>query len=352
MIRSVAAAVFVTGLAAVLLVLAWPQLFGLQYIPGIAQVVALRALTGVVALVLALLILAGTLSIRSFRRLGSVLVVLLVGFAAVNGAVLGSRGFGGEISASAVTDLGSNAPIGAEVRTSTGLTVLSWNTLGDATGAAAIAKLAMETGADIISLPETTEATSTEVATIMGAAGRPMWAHHVAFGTVAKSRTTSLLTSATLGLYRVDATQGNTKAVPTVIAVPVNGQGPTIIAAHPVAPIPGYFDLWRSDVHWLKGACSGTNIILAGDLNSTVDHYDGLANSPTATIGDCVDGARASGSGAVGTWPTKLPALLGAPIDHVMATPDWMIDSLRVIVDRDSSGSDHRPIVARLTPRG
>ena len=44
-----------------------------------------------------------------------------------------------------------------------------------------------------------------------------------------------------------------------------------------------------------------------------------------------------------------MPALLGSPIDHVLATPGWRVEGFRVIDGFDAAGSDHRPIVATLT---
>ena len=340
MLRRLAAAVLLLSLAAVLAIAAWPQALSLQYSPVVAQVVSLRAVAASGAVVMAVVLLLVMLVAPPFRRIGAAMVTLLVVFVAVNGAVLASRGLGGTDSAVASGD-----QVG-------GLTVLSWNTLGDAPGAAAIADLAIESGADIVTLPETTEDTAIEVAGIMKAAGSPMWVHHIALDDELKAQSTALLTSVELGQYSVDTTRGNTGVVPTVIATPDSGTGPTIIAAHPVAPIPGYLDTWRSDLEWLQDACTGENIIMAGDLNATVDHLDDLGNAPGRTIGDCVDAAQSTGSAAVGTWPTDLPALLGTPIDHVMATPNWTATSTSVILDRDAMGSDHRPIVAHLEPAG
>ena len=44
-----------------------------------------------------------------------------------------------------------------------------------------------------------------------------------------------------------------------------------------------------------------------------------------------------------------LPALLGAPIDHVMTTKQWTVTGMRVIQTLDDAGSDHRPIVVQLS---
>ena len=65
-----------------------------------------------------------------------------------------------------------------------------------------------------------------------------------------------------------------------------------------------------------------------------------------------MDAASATDNAAVGTWPTALPALLGAPIDRVLATENWRVTGMRVIQSHDSHGSDHRPVLAQLTPAG
>src|SRR5690606_41105359 len=85
---------------------------------------------------------------RGLRTMAASLAVMLVALVLVNAAVLSTRGFGGERI--------SEARAGE-------LTVLTWNTLGPATEPEAIAKLALETGADIVTLPATTLETATEV---------------------------------------------------------------------------------------------------------------------------------------------------------------------------------------------
>ncbi|WP_165063760.1 endonuclease/exonuclease/phosphatase family protein [Marisediminicola senii] len=340
MVRRILAAALVLIAAAMLLLAAWPQLVGAQMLPVVAQVVSLRAIAGGIAVVLLVVIFLLAVMARPFRRLGASFAVMLLAFIAVTGAVLATRGFGDNTGNAA-----GDAP-------DDGITVLAWNTLGDEPGSRVIADLALEQAADVLSLPETTEAVAIEVATIMRDAGRPMWVHHVAFDDVSKARSTSILTSSDLGMYSVDDTRGNTSVVPSVIITPDDGTGPTFIAAHPVAPIIGYMDDWSSDLRWMAEACVGEDVILAGDLNSTIDHYRGLSTEPTTHLGDCVDAAAATGDAAVGTWPTGLPALLGSPIDHVMATENWQATSFSVIRDLDEAGSDHRPIVAHLVPAG
>ena len=348
MIRKIAAAVLTIGLAGILLVAGWPQLLGLELVPVVAHIVSLRAAAAVGALAVLVALLLVALMVPSFRRLGASLSVLLFLFIAATGAVLATRGFGSDdarpaADAEARTDADADAD---------DLTVLTWNTLGDAPGAPEIARLALETGADIVSLPETTRETAIEIALIMKGEGRPMWVHTLALDEISKARSTSLLTSADLGMYSRDTSRGSTSAVPSVIVTPDDGTGPTIVAAHPVAPITGFFDAWRQGLEWVKGACTGENIIIAGDFNSTIDHYGRLANDSNSTIGDCVDAAQTTGAAAVGTWPTDVPPLLGTPIDHIMATDNWTATHVRVILDRDDLGSDHRPLVATLSPTG
>lgn len=335
MTRILAAALLVVA-AGVLLVLAWPQLFGLATAPVIAQLVSLRALVVVVGLVAVVaLTLVALLSAGARRFLASLALAALV-FCAINVVVLATRGFGNEAF---------------ETRSDSDITVLAWNTLGDAPSPELIAQLALESGADVIALPETTRATALEVARLMTDAGAPMAHFTAAYDEVSKSRSTSLLISVELGEYAADETAVTTATLPSLVATPVDGTGPIIVAVHAVAPIPGEMEHWRTALRWLAGRCTGGNVILAGDFNSTLDHYGGLGTDG-GTLGTCEDAALATDNGAIGTWPTQLPAILGAPIDHVMASPDWRVSGMRVVQSHDGYGSDHRPVLVQLSPAG
>lgn len=327
----------VLGTAALAAVLVWPQGFGLQNQWVAAHVVALRgvaALCGVIAV-----IVFGLLAIpKRMRRFGIAMAVVLALFVAGNVAVLAARGAAGS---DAADDAAS-------------VTVLSWNTLGEVPDAATIAGPALEEGADIVALPETTVPLGEEVAIAMRDGGSPMWVHTVAFDDVAKARSTTILISPDLGDYEVVSAfvpgpPGNTNTLPSIVAEPVDGAGPRIVAVHAVAPIRWELRNWRSDLDWLAEQCAGENVIMAGDFNATVDHFAGHGTDG-GDLGRCRDAAVAAGSGALGTWPTDLPELLGSPIDHVMATPDWQVDAFRVLGDQDAAGSDHRPVVATLSP--
>lgn len=342
MFRRLISACVLIVTAGALLVLAWPQLFGLQQAFGVAELAAFRSALSVLALVILVIALVLASARRGFRRFLLSFSVLLLVFVLVNAAILSTRGFGN-------TTFAAKKP--------GDITVVSWNTLGGATGAQTIAQLALVAGADIVSLPETPRITANAVAALMADGGTTMTVHSIAFGLVAKSRSTSILISTKLGGYHVDQTVGNTRSVPSVVMLPDNGKGPVIVAAHPVAPIPSQLGNWRAGLSFLASICDrslGSNVIMAGDFNSTLDHQADLAHRDLATqtaLGRCADGALATKNAAVGTWPVSAPALLGTAIDHVMATPNWRFTGFRVVQTLDAAGSDHRPIVAQLSPQ-
>lgn len=329
------AAVVTVVAALALLVLAWPQLFRLEWTFPITQAISFRTLTVALAVSVLLILFVVAALWRRARRFAGSLALVFLAFAAIGLAVLSLRGFGSD----------------AEAEKGAGdITVLAWNTLGDAPGAATIAELANSVDADVVSLPETSAQTGSDVAALMSAAGRPMTAITSSFDLISKSRSTTLLISADLGSYTRQTDRGDTSTLPTVIATPDDGTGPVLIAAHPIAPLPSEMGNWRDDLSWLSTVCTGDTIV-AGDFNATLDHLSRLADGPGTDFGQCVDAAAASGNGAVGTWPSDVPALLGTPIDHVMATSGWSVTSSRVIHQQDNSGSDHRPVVATLSPR-
>jgi len=335
MIRRLLAAAIIVALAAALLISCWPQLFGLERTAGAAQLVSLRGMAALVAILLAVLVTLFALLSRRTRRFFAGAGVLLLGFAAVSVAVLAVRGAsGGAFSSVADGDL----------------VVLSWNTLGDAPGAEAIAELATAQDADVVALPETSHAAGEAVRALLEASGHPMQLIELQLDQISKARSTVLLVSTALGEYRRDDTVGTTPTLPSVVATPVNGTGPTFVAAHPVSPVAAEMQSWREGLDWLAARCAApdADVIVAGDLNSTLDHWAGLGSD--VGLASCRDVARAVGAAAVGTWPTILPPLLGAPIDHVLATDSWQAVGFRVIESSDGAGSDHRPVVAQLRP--
>jgi endonuclease/exonuclease/phosphatase (EEP) superfamily protein YafD len=337
MIRRLLAAAVTIALAIVLLIAVWPQLFRLEWSAVVAQVVSLRGAAVAVAAVAVVLLAIFGAAFAPARRLTGSLALVLVVFCVASLAVLGTRGIGGGDFAK---------------KTENDITVLSWNTLGDAPGPAAIARLALSSGADVVTLPETTEETGVDVATLMKASGSPMWVNTIAFDQVSKARSTTLLISPRLGAYTVQSSFGNTSTLPTVVATPDDGTGPIIVAVHSVAPVEGEMENWRTDLGWLSQLCTGKDIIMAGDFNSTLDHWGRLAAGPGSALGECADAGATTHNAAVGTWPTRVPALLASPIDHVLSSPGWTASGMRVVQDLDDAGSDHRAIVVQLSRAG
>jgi len=329
----------VLGTALVAAVLLWPQGFGLQNQWVAAHVVALRGAGAVCGFVAAIALSLFAIP-RPTRTFGIGMAVVLALFAAGNVAIIAARGTGGS------TVAGDAASV----------TVLSWNTLGEVPDASTIADLALDEGADVVVLPETTAPLGEEVAIAMREGGSPMWVHTVAFDDVAKARSTTILISPALGDYEVvselaPGPPGNTNTLPSIVAEPVDGDGPRIVAVHAVAPIRWELRNWRSDLDWLAEQCAGENVIMAGDFNATVDHFAGRGVDG-GDLGRCRDAGVAGGAGGLGSWPTDLPELVGSPIDHVLATPSWQVDAFRVVGEFDGAGSDHRPVVATLSPAG
>lgn len=324
-------------LAAALVLVAWPQLLGLQRAPVAALAVSFRGAAALAAAGVAVVLTAVGLVLHRLRRGLGVLALLLVAFALAEGGVLLTRGIGAP-----------DVPVAQQ----DDLTVLSWNTLGDSVPAPVIARVAEENRATVLTLPETTAGRARQVARLLAAEGF----HYAVFSTSLQagipSRSTSLLVSTSLGAYRQVTDLGDTRGVPSVVAEPAAGQNaPRIVAVHTTAPYqPDPVD-WRHDLAWVAARCSERNVLIAGDFNATIDHLTGLGTG-TGQLRACRDAALATRNAAVGTWPTSMPALIGTAIDHVVATPNWRFTGFRVLTDEDSAGSDHRPILARLRPAG
>jgi endonuclease/exonuclease/phosphatase (EEP) superfamily protein YafD len=300
------AALILGGVAAWIVV--WPQGIGIHRLPFIANVISLRGILALGFAVLALV--AGAIAMRR-RRWGvsAALAIALVTCSLGNGGVLLLRGWGGAMAADG------------------DLTVVAWNAYGGGASPDSIARLVRETGADVVSLPETDS-----FAVAPGGETIP----------------TSILISTALGPYARDASVRSTPGLPSGVWRSVDGTGPTLIAAHPMPPLPQVVDQWGEGLRWMAARCAEPNVLVAGDLNATVDHFAGLGTGG-GVIGGCRDAAAEAGSAAAGTWPVRLPVGLAAPIDHVLVGNAWRVRSFTVLTGFDGAGSDHRPIVATLT---
>ncbi|MFS0715116.1 endonuclease/exonuclease/phosphatase family protein [Microbacterium sp. 2P01SA-2] len=338
--KRVFGALVVALFAAAAVVVTWPELLRLEREFPFAQLVALRPLLigAFVGIGLLFLLLSLGRRIRAF----CLWVTLVSLVAAVGGAgTLAVRGLGAET---------------LPPKTDDSIRVMTWNTAGPATDAETIAETAVAMQADIVALPETTMDTGRAVAVAMRERGRPMWAHVDSYEGPDSwdANSTALLISPELGEYSVIESEAagtsNTTIVPSAVAMPVDGDGPVVVAVHAVAPRPDEMASWRSDLQWLADQCASDDVIMAGDFNATLDHMARLGVDD-ADLGRCHDAARATGNGGIGTWPTDVPAPLGAPIDHIMATASWQPEGSVVISSLDDSGSDHRPLVVQYTRR-
>ena len=125
------------------------------------------------------------------------------------------------------------------------------------------------------------------------------------------------------------------------VAVPVPVD---VVATHPAAPV---FDgpvasRWPAEIAALPTrAPSDTPLVVAGDLNATLDHRplrDLLARGP-------VDAAASVGAGLDFTWPTDQPVPPFAAIDHVLLSGQVVARDVHV---RRLAGTDHAALVVEL----
>lgn len=327
--RTAFVATLVVGAALAALAI-WPQLVDAQRWQVIAVLIPFR---GILALVFAVLAVMAALVAVLRRRWGvAAALAIVLGAASVgNGVIVLVRGSGGSV---------------AEGQ----LVVAAWNSYGGGASTESIARLVRETGADVASLPETDAEAAAEVVDILARDGIRMKSATLEAESGDDPVPTSLLIATSLGPYALDASAGSTPGVPSGVFRPVQGDGPTIVAAHPLPPLPLIMSEWTEGMDWVAAQCSHPDVIVAGDLNATLDHLAGLGDGD-GTVGQCRDAAAEAGAAAVGTWPVRLPTQLAAPIDHVLVGSAWEVRSFAVLTDFDDAGSDHRPIVATLSRR-
>jgi endonuclease/exonuclease/phosphatase (EEP) superfamily protein YafD len=392
--------------AAVLLVLVRPDLLGLAAVEPFAQLIALRGLQAVALLVgAALLATLGALLRRGRgsdpaggpgRRRSSAVALVCGGV-----LLLGTVGHAVVLAARGADGTGPGTPADAD------LVVLSFNTF-DAVTPDEIAGLVRSQDADVAVLPETSGATARAAARLLTRDGRPTTTL-VADAAGSRVEGTALLVRAELGAFAQvtaglpatdlgtfaavpadeapssrDATTASTVSPPggtalprtattasTVDAVPGSGVAPprdtvrtvrgvhpvdtadragtappTLVATHLRAPSArASMPEWRAHTAVIAAVCRATpGVVVAGDLNATLDH-PGLHD-----LGPCVDAAEQAGAAALGTWPARVPPLLGAPIDHVLVDGRaWRVTGFAVLPA--VGGSDHRPVVAHLARR-
>jgi endonuclease/exonuclease/phosphatase family metal-dependent hydrolase len=307
----------------------WPQLGELEFTAPWVQIVSMRGLGAAAGLFLALVFVMLRAGARNRRGYLGALAFIFASFAVANAAILGVRGvFPGELP----------KPQAEQIR------VTTWNTLGDEVNINTLSEVVDSSRADVVVLPETTQAHAEALAALLlNDYGSEYAVHTVAFDLIYKARSTSVLIDKSLGEYRITEEFGNTSVVPSIVLEPVDrGPRPRIVGIHAVSPIAGEMQRWREDQAWLSSVCELPNTIVAGDANATPDHL--------RTLTGCTFASVTSGAGGLGTWPTTLPAVLGAPVDVILSTAEWNAIGFSVISDTDAAGSDHRPVTAVLIP--
>lgn len=294
----------------------------------------LYAMRGILVLILAIVtIIIGLVAIirgllmREGKIAGATAALLLM-ITAAHVVTLAGRGYDN-------TELPPDAGVTAVGQGNGDITVLSYNTLGSTTRPADIMPLVDTYGVDVIVLAETGEAEARQLHDLLAAKGLSFAMHsHEVSQYEPDIQSTVVLTSASLGEYvQVDAPETTWASVKIV---PASGSGPTIMGVHPIAPSAERQELWRTEIQRVYDQCQAmSNTIMAGDFNSTVDHMAATGNDCTSALDGHV--------GALGTWPTSTPALLGAPIDNVFT--DLPVRGAMVVEVGDS---DHRGVIARL----
>ncbi|WP_028245319.1 endonuclease/exonuclease/phosphatase family protein [Pseudoclavibacter soli] len=219
------------------------------------------------------------------------------------------------------------------------LRILSWNIGARAESLPAVADLAAEVSPQVIALPETNVSEARELSTLLAERG-------LDFTVVGSSRNndsawpTTVLVATQLGAFHLvnDTTQ---QVRGGIVAVPEDSSLPTIVVAHTQQPgfSESQADVWRSHLNWLGQWCSKGDTVVVGDFNATSANIGD-------SLGDCAEQTSvAHGALNAGTWPTILPAWMGAAIDRVYTSSSRTIDGFWAISGTSATDSDHRPIV-------
>lgn len=328
--------------AAVVVVLLAPDRLGLADRTPAAQLVALRGLVACLLVGGAVLLVgvvegwrrvAGRAGLRRpGRRLPLALAAVLALGAAAQAAVLVGRGVDGS----------GPGPAGDGE-----LVVLSFNTFG-VVGPEDLTALVQQQDADLVVLAETSGATARAAARALTDAGRPTTAL-AADSASTRVEGVALLVRDSLGAYSPTSAGLPATELGTFAAVRGGASAASpgvVVAAHTRAPsAESSMPDWRAHAAGVADVCRTTpGVVVAGDLNATLDH-PGLAD-----LGPCVDAAAEVGAAGLGTWPADVPRVLAAPIDHVLVDGRaWRVTAFGVL-DRVGA-SDHRPVVAHLARR-
>ncbi|HEY9409526.1 MAG TPA: endonuclease/exonuclease/phosphatase family protein [Jiangellaceae bacterium] len=334
--RTARVAAVVAAVAAVLALLAavvvvWPQGLGVADVFGPAQLVAMRGVGVLAGVALAAVVGIVAVALRRTRAVAVPVAVVAIAASVVSLTIMAQRGWSDDAAAGDDTTTGAAGGGSGDVR------VLAFNTLYDQVPPQDIADLVERHDVDVVVLPETSLATTQEVADRVGG----MQVRHRHIDAITSS--TGLLVADRLGPYGEPLPQADGHLGSYVVKP--EGDGPPIVAVHAYPPGTGVMPWWKRDTVWAVEQCTSLpGAIVAGDFNATLDH------PALREHGGCVDAAAERDAAAVGTWPATWPAWLGAPIDHVLVDArTWDVVSFSVLDAHP--GSDHRPVLAVLRRR-
>ncbi|WP_434592839.1 endonuclease/exonuclease/phosphatase family protein [Streptomyces sp. A5-4] len=114
--------------------------------------------------------------------------------------------------------------------------------------------------------------------------------------------------------------------------------------AHPLPPVPGGVDSWRTELAALRAYAADIKhqpAIVAGDFNASQDH---AAFRAILDAGGLRDSAAVGGAFRTPSWPSGA-SRIGTQIDHVLTTDDFSIRSARFLT---LSNTDHRALLVEL----
>ncbi|WP_146202098.1 endonuclease/exonuclease/phosphatase family protein [Kocuria rosea] len=218
---------------------------------------------------------------------------------------------------------GGPLPVGlATVTTETGnLTVLSFNARD--TEARDIALAAADTSADAVLLVETNSDVATGVVQRLQRQGVQSQAFMGSGTALQGEQQVAIIVTETLGTYDEVPSPalafGAVTIAPRTSAAPAPESGesrdPILSAVHPPAPFPGKVlaSVWRQQLQAAVAPCRQAAAIVGGDFNASSRQVSHVMGS------ECLHAGTQLGREAVGTWPTFIPAPLGASIDHQIA---------------------------------
>ena len=188
------------------------------------------------------------------------------------------------------------------------VTVMQYNTEGGRVPVKALADLVERNGVDVVTLVETSTGSSRKLAAELESRGLAFARFDNGHSRYAADwGSTVVLVSKGLGEY-AERTLPRAIAdadLPAVAVGPVSGKGPSIVAVH-----------------------ADHELVLGG----------------TACRAAAADGGR----GAVGTGPSNVSPLRGAPLDRIMSPAGYRGDRAAIV---DAGGSDHRGLIVRLHKR-